>query len=186
MRSAENADLYFSEIHLWTSGQISATSWVGRVVGWSPGCRLTWRAAHGNSRRTGRIGDRRGTGGDRAGGLQGAGAKAVGNGGSPGLQHRGGQPVRPGRVGAPHGGDQGRERRADLRADRLRDPRVLEPAGHERRRQQVLLRRDRHARARDAASASSIDRVTRTIADWGRDDGYFATRRRRRAVLSTS
>ena len=25
------------------------------------------------------------------------------------------------------------------------------------------------------ASASSIDRVTRTIADWGRDDGYFAT-----------
>ena len=29
-----------------------------------------------------------------------------------------------------------------------------------------------------------IHRVSRTIADWGIDDGYFATRRRRRAVLS--
>ena len=73
------------------------------------------------------------------------------------------------------GGDQGRERRADLRADRLRNPAGLEPAGHERRRQQVFLRRGRTRPSARRASGSSIHRVTRTIADWGLDDGYFAT-----------
>ena len=66
--------------------------------------------------------------------------------------------------------------RVDLRADRLRDPARLEPARHQRRRQQVLLRRERqHARARRRSVRQLVDRVTRTIADWGRDDGYFAT-----------
>ena len=58
-------------------------------------------------------------------------------------------------------------------------PRALEPARHQRRGQQVLLRRRATATAPERENASSVrqlvDRVTRTIADWGRDDGYFAT-----------
>ena len=44
--------------------------------------------------------------------------------------------------------DQGRERRSAVRADQLRSPIVLEPVGHQRRLQQILLRRNRHGRAR--------------------------------------
>ena len=44
--------------------------------------------------------------------------------------------------------------RGALRAERLRNPHLLEPIGHQRRRQQVFLRRGRHARARDTASGS--------------------------------
>ena len=51
--------------------------------------------------------------------------------------------------------DQGRERRADLRADQLRSAVVLEPAGDERHLQQILLRRSRHARARIQRASSS-------------------------------
>ena len=58
------------------------------------------------------------------------------------------RPVRHRRLGSSQCADQGRERRADLRADQLRSAVVLEPAGHERHLQQVLLRRSRHARAR--------------------------------------
>ena len=59
----------------------------------------------------------------------------------------------------------------------LRDSPNVEPAGDERRGEQVFLRRwhSTHPRARERAFASSSHRVTRTIADWGRDDGYFAT-----------
>ena len=50
--------------------------------------------------------------------------------------------------------------------------------------QQVLLRRSRHARARAQRAAARSTASARTIADWGLEDGYFATRRRRRALLS--
>ena len=36
---------------------------------------------------------------------------------------------------------------------------------------------------RETSVRQLVDRVTRTIADWGREDGYFATPRGRRAVL---
>ena len=39
---------------------------------------------------------------------------------------------------------------------------------------------------RETSVRQLIHRVCRTIADWGLEDGYFATRRRRRAVLSRS
>ena len=60
-------------------------------------------------------------------------------------------------------------------------PAWLEPARHQRRGQQVLLRRRRQRQRipgegkREYSVRQLIDRVTRTIADWGRDDGYFAT-----------
>ena len=75
----------------------------------------------------------------------------------------------------------------DLRADRLRDPQALEPAGDQRGRQQVLLRRRRRERPREASASTSVrqlvDRVTRTIADWGQRGRLLRHRRGRRAVL---
>ena len=93
-----------------------------------------------------------------------------------------GQPVRPGRVGAADGGDQGRAGPHHLRADQLRSPLVLEPAGHQRRRQQVLLRRDQYARARDqrAPTDRPRDPDDRRLGPRGR---LLRHRRRRRAVL---
>ena len=63
------------------------------------------------------------------------------------------------RLGSPQRADQRRERRADLRADQLRSAVVLEPVGHERHLQQVLLRRGRHARARKQRQAARPPRL---------------------------
>ena len=63
----------------------------------------------------------------------------------------------------------------DLPADRLRDPQGLEPARHQRRGEQVFLRRESTPPERETSVRQLVDRVTRTIADWGREDGYFAT-----------
>ncbi len=73
------------------------------------------------------------------------------------------------------GRDQGRAGPGHLPADRLRDPQGLEPARDQRRGQQVLLRRDQHRPSASTSVRQLVDRVTRTIADWGREDGYFAT-----------
>ncbi len=59
------------------------------------------------------------------------------------------------RVGSPHRRHQGRERRSAVRADQLRGSLVLDAAGHQRRLQQVLLRRSRHRPSASTASASS-------------------------------
>ena len=63
-----------------------------------------------------------------------------------------------GRLGSSQCADQGRERRADLRADQLRSAVVLEPAGHERHLQQVFLRRSGHGRARIQRAAAGAPR----------------------------
>ena len=91
--------------------------------------------------------------------------------------------VRHRRVGAAHGRDQGRERRGDLRADGLRDSR-RPGASWPPTSSSASTSTARSARPSARRSVRQlVDRVTRTIADWGTDDGYFATRRRRRAVL---
>ena len=79
--------------------------------------------------------------------------------------------------------------RVDLPAGRLRDPSELEPAGHQRRGEQVLLRRRASGNGspadgkREYSVRQLIHRVTRTIADWGMRRRLFRHRRGCRAVL---
>ena len=92
------------------------------------------------------------------------------------LQHRGGEPVRPGRVGAC-----GRRRSRTRRGGRsssspiARSPRPgasLPPTWWSSK----YFYGEINTPERGSASVRQlVHRVTRTIADWGRDDGYFAT-----------
>ena len=92
------------------------------------------------------------------------------------------RPLRHGRMGPPHGGDQGRERRRAVRAEGVRGPGLVEPTGHHRRGQQVFLRRGRHARARNQRAAAHPPRRP-DAGRLGHRRRLFRLGRRRRAVL---
>ena len=68
-------------------------------------------------------------------------------------------------------------------------PRSLEPAGDERRLSKYFYGDVASGNGspaegkREYSVRQLVDRVTRTIADWGKEDGYFATARGRRPVL---
>ena len=90
------------------------------------------------------------------------------------LDHPRRPPLRRDRLGDAHGGDQERVGRDGLRADGHRGPQLLEPAGHQRRRQQVLPRSYRDA-GRETSVKQLIDRVVNSIAGWAETQHYFAT-----------
>ena len=75
----------------------------------------------------------------------------------------------------PHRRDQERVGQDRLRAEGHRGPQLLEPARHQRRRQQVLPRPHRHARARDAASSSSSTASSTRSPPGPQTQHYFAT-----------
>ena len=85
------------------------------------------------------------------------------------------RPLRHGPVGPAHRRHQGGRRRGRVRADRLRDPGHLEPVGHQRRGQQVLLRRGGHQGARDERPALDPPRHAARSPIGASQDGYFAT-----------
>ena len=117
---------------------------------------------------------------DRAIGRQGSGRvrPARGRSGMVGpsrLQHRGGQPVRPGGVGPPDGGDQGR---AGAGSSSSR-PTARSPgrgaSSPPTSWSSKYFYGEINTPERETSVRQLVDRVTRTIADWGREDGYFAT-----------
>ena len=96
--------------------------------------------------------------------------------------HRGRHPpIRHGRVG-----DSRRDHRqpgqAGVRAARRRVPDDLVAERHQHRRPEVLPRADRTRPSASRRSSQMVGRVAGTIAGWGREGGYFATRRGRRRV----
>ena len=62
-------------------------------------------------------------------------------------------------------------------------PAIVEPVGHQRRGAASISTARSDTPQREHSVRQLIHRVSRTIADWGMEDGYFATRRRRRAIL---
>ena len=105
-----------------------------------------------NSTKSGASGASRSTASPRTAARAGAHVRAP-------LDAAGRPPLRRDHLGVPHREHRERERQDRLRAEGRRGPGVLEPARHQRRRQQVLPRPRRHARAR--AQRPAADRPRR-------------------------
>ena len=77
-------------------------------------------------------------------------------------------------MGCQNGGDQGRARACDLRANQLRSAEIVDQLATN-----VVASKyfygELNTPERENSVRQLVNRVTRTIADWGRSDGYFAT-----------
>ncbi len=91
------------------------------------------------------------------------------------LHHAGRASLRRRRVGDARRGDRQRARRAGLRAEGRRGAEVLVADRDQRGGLEVLPRPRSARRSASRACAQLISRVADTIADWGREGGYFAT-----------